>query len=373
MAKYYFIAGEVSGDMHGGKLIEAIRKKDKDAQIRAWGGEKMKKAGARIEKHIDELAIMGFAEVVAKLPEILRNLSVCKQNIKDFKPDAVILIDYAGFNLRIAKYAKEQGIKVYFYIAPKVWAWKKGRIRKLKAYTDKVFVIFPFEKDFFAAHGLEVEYVGNPLVERMQEFQADNTFLTRHRLPGKYIALLPGSRKQEIKKVVPCLLPLAAEMPDETFVIAGMSKSKHFLDDFSYPENVKIIYDNTYDIVYHAHSAIVTSGTATLETAMLNCPQTVVYKAGKLSFWIARKVVDRTFLKHISLVNIIAGKEVVKELIQDDCLTENLLKELQNIHFNDESRIHILEEYKILRTKLGEMISSAEVASYITTHLLPEV
>ncbi len=371
MAKYFFIAGEVSGDLHGAKLIKALRQKDRNAEISAWGGDRMKEAGAKIEKHISELAIMGFGEVVAKLPEILRNFSTCKQNIKDFNPDAVILIDYAGFNLRIAKYAKKQGIKVFFYIAPKVWAWRKSRIRKLKAYVDKLFVIFPFEKDFFAAHGLKVEYVGNPLIERMNEFRPDDTFMSKLRLPPKYIALLPGSRKQEIDKIMPCLLALAQNTPDENFVIAGLEKAKPFLEHFSYPPNIKIIYDNTYNIIYHAHSAVVTSGTATLETALLACPQVVVYKTSKLTYRIANMLVDKTYLKHISLVNIIAGTEVVKELIQEECNTGNLSRELQNIHYKEDIRENILKEYKLLRGKMGNNNTSGKIASYITEHLLP--
>jgi lipid-A-disaccharide synthase len=371
MAKYYFIAGEASGDLHAAAVIHEIRKRDTKAEIRAWGGDQMKRAGAHIDKHISKLAFMGFLEVLANLPAIVRNFSLCKKNIIDFQPDAIVLVDYAGFNLRMARFAKKHEIRVYYYIAPKVWAWRKSRIRQLKAYVDRLFVIFPFEKSFFAKHNMQVEYVGNPLVERISKFEKEDDFLAKHHLPDDFVALLPGSRQQELKKIFPVMLSVAKQMPHRFFVVAALQKSKSFFDSIHLPDNVKLLYDTTYGVLSYAHSAVVTSGTATLETAMFDVPQVVVYKGGAISFWIANKVVDRTFLKHISLVNIIAQKEVVKELIQNDFTIGNTIKELRNIFAGKRKRTQILADYSYLVDLLGNEKSSARIVEAILKDFAP--
>ena len=370
MAKYYIIAGEASGDLHAAKVVEQLKEQDSQAEIRAWGGDEMQKAGAKLEKHIEDLAFMGFIEVLANLPQILRNFSTCKQNIVDFEPDAMILVDYAGFNLKMAKFAKKRGIKVYFYISPKVWAWKKGRIKKLKAYTDRLFVIFPFEKDFFAKHNMEVDYVGNPLVERISAFRKDEGFLKKNELSDNFIALLPGSRKQEITRVLPNMLALAKQMSEQQFVIAASQNSKEIFEGFELSPNVSIVYQATYDLLSYAKAAIVTSGTATLETALFNVPQVVVYQASAISYWIASKVIDRSYLKHISLVNIIAQGEVVKELIQYDFSVQKLGAELGLLINNEQYRQNIIRQYKQLFSLLGDLKSSNEVVKLIRKDLL---
>ncbi len=369
MAKYYIIAGEASGDLHAAKLVEQLKEQDSQAEIRAWGGDEMQKAGAKLEKHIEDLAFMGFLEVLANLPQILRNFADCKKNIVDFKPDALILVDYAGFNLKIAKFAKKKGIKVYFYISPKVWAWKKGRIKKLKAYTDRLFVIFPFEKDFFAKYNMKVDYVGNPLVERISSFHKDEDFLKKNELSDNFIALLPGSRKQEITKILPNMLALARQMRNQQFVIAASQNSKKIFEEFRLPPNVLIIYQATYNLLSYAKAAVVTSGTATLETALFNVPQVVVYNTSVISYWIASKVVDRSYLKHISLVNIIAQREVVKELIQRDFSIQKLGIELELLFNSEEYRQSIIQQYKDLSRLLGDLKSSEEIVKLIRKDL----
>ena len=372
MAKYYIIAGEASGDLHAAKVVEQLKEQDSQTEIRAWGGDEMQKAGAKLEKHIEDLAFMGFIEVVANLPQILKNFSACKKNIVDFEPDALILVDYAGFNLKIAKFAKKRGIKVYFYISPKVWAWKKGRIKKLKAYTNRLFVIFPFEKDFFAKYNMEVDYVGNPLVERISAFHKDEDFLKKNELPDNFIALLPGSRKQEITKILPNMLGLAKQMREQQFVIAASQNSKKIFEEFQLTPNVLIVYKATYDLLSYAKAAIVTSGTATLETALLNVPQVVVYQASAISYWIASKVIDRSYLKHISLVNIIAQREVVKELIQGDYTIENLYKELNLLINNKFYTQKISQQYQTLSRLLSAKKSSEEMVRKIIQDLSVE-
>jgi lipid-A-disaccharide synthase len=290
-------------------------------------------------------------------------------NIIDFEPDALILVDYAGFNLKIARFAKKKGVKVYFYISPKVWAWKKGRIKKLKADIDRLFVIFPFEKEFFLKNNLEVDYVGNPLVERISAFHKDEDFLKKNKLSDSFIALMPGSRKQEINKILPTMISLASEMTARHFVIAASQNSKAIYEKFQLPSNVSIVYQATYDLLSYAKAAIVTSGTATLETALFNVPQVVVYNTSTISYWIASKVVDRSYLKHISLVNIIAQQEVVKELIQKDYTVEGLKKELVLLLDNKYYIKEIIQQYQILSDLLSNRKSSEEVVRIIVEDL----
>src|SRR5579871_6480153 len=330
--RYYIIAGEASGDLHGSNLIKEIKKLDADATIRCWGGDMMQQAGAELVKHYRDLAFMGFIEVVKNLPTIFQNLKFCKEDILQFKPDALILIDYPGFNLRIAKWAKQNGLKIIYYISPQVWAWKENRVKMIRECVDKMLVILPFEKDFYKKWNYEVEYVGHPLVEVIDNYHASQPIAA-----GKpIIALLPGSRKQEILKKLPIMLEVSRSFPDHQFIVA---KAPGQDDDFyelllqPYPA-VSAVTGQTYALLSQAVAACVTSGTATLETALFGVPEVVCYKGNALSYHIARRLVK---VKYISLVNLIMDKEVVKELIQDDLTVENLRRELDGL-LNDPDR-----------------------------------
>lgn len=327
--KYFIIAGERSGDLHGSNLITAIKKADKDAQIQGWGGDYMEAAGANILMNYKDLAFMGFVEVLMNLVKILGFFRICKKQIQDFRPDAIVLIDYAGFNMRIAKWAKPQGYKVFYYISPKVWAWNQNRALKLKQNIDKLFVIFPFEVDFFKKFEYEVEFVGNPLFDAIAAFSPNPDFLSQNNLENKeIIALLPGSRKQEVEQMLELMVATKKQFPDYHFVIAGVSNlSKEFYKKFLSDE-VSLVFDQGYDLLSHAEAAMVTSGTATLETALLGVPQVVCYKTSWLTHKIAKRLIRVPF---ISLVNLIAQKEVVKELLQDDVTPENITKEIKKV------------------------------------------
>ena len=356
--KYYIIAGEASGDLHGSNLIKELKKLDANVSIRCWGGDKMQEAGGELVKHYRDLAFMGFTEVLRNLRTIFRNLKFCKEDISQFKPDALILIDYPGFNLRIAKWAKHQelfkgsGSKVIFYISPQVWAWKANRVKSMKQNIDKMLVILPFEKDYFKTKwNWEVEYVGHPLVEVIDQFKAGNAN------PGlsnrQLVALLPGSRKQEILKKLPVMLEVSKHFPDHQFVVA---QAPAISDDFyklftdRFP-NVSVAKDKTYDLLLQARAALVTSGTATLETALFGVPEVVCYKGSPVSYQIARRVIK---VKYISLVNLIMDKLVVKELIQDQLTVENLQAELNELLHNKD-RIAVLErDYDHLKRLLGK-------------------
>jgi lipid-A-disaccharide synthase len=353
--KYYIIAGEASGDLHGSRLIRAIRKNDPHAMIRAWGGDLMENEGAAIVKHYRDLAFMGFIEVVSNLSTILRNMKWCKKDLIEFNPDVVILIDYPGFNLPIAKFAKSKGLKTAYYISPQVWAWKEGRVNLIKKVVDKMMVILPFEKDFYAKKGYAVEYVGHPLIEIIQDHQRHHEPESLKNKLGlsaekKIIALLPGSRKQEIIKKLPIMLKTTVQFPDMEFVVA---QAPGITDDFmhsytnQYP-NVKLIKGNTYQILSVADAALVTSGTATLETALFGVPEVVCYYGSALTYAIAKRLVKVPF---ISLVNLIMGKMVVKELIQDELTPDNLRIELKKILTPDNHSM-IKKDYLDLWNKL---------------------
>lgn len=347
--KYYIIAGEASGDLHGSHLIKALRQQDPKADIRCWGGDMMQAAGAQVVKHYRDLAFMGFIEVVKNLRTILRNLSFCKKDITAFRPDVIILIDYPGFNLRIAQWAKAQGLKVIYYISPQVWAWKENRVKIIKRCVDKMLVILPFEKDFYKKWNYPVEYVGHPLVEVVNEWQERHPHLQKSNI----IALLPGSRKQEIFKKLPVMLEVSGFFPDYEFVVAmapGMEKS--FYDDLlSGYHNVKTVSGKTYSLLMQATAALVTSGTATLETALFGVPQVVCYKGSTISYEIAKRVIK---IKYISLVNLIMDKPVVKELIQHDLTVQNVTTELQEL-LTDTARIEELKyDYTALKTLLSQ-------------------
>jgi lipid-A-disaccharide synthase len=354
--KYYIIAGEASGDLHGSNLIKEIKKLDSVADVRAWGGDKMQALGITLVKHHKDLAFMGFAEVIKNLPTILKNLNFCKQDILNYTPDALILIDYPGFNLRLVKWAKDNNLKVIFYISPQVWAWKESRVTLIKKYVDKMIVILPFEKEFYKKFDYDVEYVGHPLVKVVEEFKEKNILYSTHNtqhLTHNTIALLPGSRKQEIKRKLPLMLKASKHFPSYNFIVA---KAPGITDEFyntflhSY-KNVIAVADKTYSILVNAKAALVTSGTATLETALFEVPEIVCYKAGELSYQIARRLIK---LKFISLVNLIMNKEVVKELIQNDLTVENIKHELQDLLTNEPRQQQIKNDYRDLKKLLSK-------------------
>ena len=366
--KYYIIAGEASGDLHGSNLIREMRKLDQSAEIRCWGGDLMQGAGGSLVKHYKDLAFMGFVEVIKNLPTILKNLKFCKQDILTFKPDLLILIDYPGFNLRIAKWAKKQGIRIVFYISPQVWAWKEGRVKSIKTSVDKMIVILPFEKAFYDRWNYKVEYVGHPLVEVIDRYLAESD---RRPLSEKpVIALLPGSRKQEILKKLPLMLELSKAFPEYQFVVAqapGMDES--FYHDLLAPyNNVSSVRNETYHLLNQSSAALVTSGTATLETALFGVPEVVCYKGNPISYLIARKLIR---VKYISLVNLIMDREVVKELIQDKLTVENLTKELQLLLYDQQKRKQLDEDYKALKRLLSEGGNASMKAAKIIIEMLP--
>ena len=364
--KYYIIAGEASGDLHASNLMKSIRQKDANAEFRFWGGDLMEKQGGELVKHYRDLAFMGFLEVVMNLRTILGNLSYCKKDIVSWKPDVLVLVDYPGFNLRIAEFAHQKGMKVVYYISPQVWAWKRGRVKKIKKVVDKMLVILPFEKEFYSGYGLDVDFVGHPLLDALQQEKhlSKEDFLKENNLPTKpIIALLPGSRKQEVTKMLKVMLQLVPVFKGYEFIIAGVpSLGKDFYQPFLNNKSVKVIFNQTHDILYHADAALVTSGTATLETALIGTPEVVCYKGSQLSYEIAKRVIK---VKYISLVNLIMDKLVVKELIQNDFTAENLKDEL-NLLLNDQLyRKQQIADYDDLREKLGKSGASEKAAGII--------
>ena len=349
--KYYIIAGEASGDLHGSNLIKEIKKLDVNADFRAWGGDKMEALGLILVKHHKDLAFMGFVEVVRNLPTIIKNLKFCKEDILKYAPDALILIDYPGFNLRLVKWAKEKGLKVIFYISPQVWAWKESRVSLIKNYVDKMIVILPFEKEFYKKFDIDVEYAGHPLVKVVEDYIAGAE--SNNPDERNIIALLPGSRKQEIKRKLPLMLETSKHFPGYTFIIAkapGITDEYYntFLSPFT---NVTAVSGQTYSILIQSKAALVTSGTATLETALFEVPEVVCYKAGELSYQIAKRLIK---LKFISLVNLIMNKEVVKELIQNDLTVKNLTQELQQLLTDETRQQQIKKDYRDLKHLLSQ-------------------
>lgn len=355
--KYYIIAGEASGDLHGSNLVKELHKIDGQANIRCWGGEKMENAGATLVKHYRDLAFMGFAEVVKNLPTILRNLKDCKKDIAAFKPDALILIDYPGFNLRIAKWAREQGLNVIYYISPQVWAWKENRVKAIKRDVDKMLVILPFEKAFYKKWDFEVEYVGHPLVEVIDHFKSQHATVDSEpegiSKDKPIIALLPGSRQQEISVKLPIMLEVAREFPQYRFIVAkapGLPVT--FYDNLMKPySNVEAVENKTYDILNRASAALVTSGTATLETALFEVPEVICYKGSNISYQIAKRLIR---IKFIGLVNLIMDKEVVKELIQNNLTSQNIAAELTLLLEDREKQQQLKADYRALKELLGK-------------------
>lgn len=368
--KYYLIAGEASGDLHGANLIKELKNQDPEAVFKYWGGDLMEKAGGMLVKHYQDLAFMGFIEVLFNLRSIMKNIAFCKKDILDFNPDVIIFLDYPGFNMRIAKWAKKVGYKTHYYISPQIWAWKEGRIKKIKRDVDAMYVILPFEKGYYEKkHHFPVHFVGHPLIDAINNrVQVDpDVFRNENGLDQRpIIAILPGSRKQEINKMLKVMLSVVDDFPDYQFVIAGAPS--HGLDlyqPFITQSNVSLLLNKTYDLLSLSNAALVTSGTATLETALFKVPQVVCYKGNRISYEIAKRVIN---LKYISLVNLILDREVVTELIQNKFNTEQLKKELT--HILDEYRRSVLFlDYYDLEKKLGGRGASKKTADLIVSSL----
>ncbi len=365
--KYYLVAGEASGDLHGANLMKALKTEDSEAVFRYFGGDKMQAEGGELVKHYADMAFMGFTEVLLNLRTIFRNLKACKEDILKWKPDVLILIDFPGFNLKIAEFAKANGIKVCYYISPKVWAWNQKRVLKIKRIVDHMFCILPFEVDFYKEWGKKVDYVGNPLLDEIAQFIPDVNFHENHQLGDeKIIAFLPGSRKQEIERLLPVMLSITEEYPEYTYAIAAAPTfSEAYYHQFTGDKKVKLLFNNTYNLLHHAHAAIVASGTATLETALFKVPQVVVYKGGAISIAIARMLVK---IKFISLVNLIVNKKIVTELIQEDCNTQKVSKELEII-LGGVGRSVMLKHYDELQLLMGKPGASAKTAKLIVEKL----
>ncbi|MBX2932147.1 MAG: lipid-A-disaccharide synthase [Chitinophagaceae bacterium] len=367
--KYYIIAGEASGDLHGSNLIKQLHHADNHAIIHCWGGDLMQQAGATLIKHYKELAFMGFAEVVKNLPTIFKNISFCKQDILAFKPDVLVLIDYPGFNLRIAEWAKKQGFKIVYYISPQVWAWKASRVKKMKQCIDKMLCILPFEKDYYQTKwNWQVDYVGHPLLEAIDNFKSTHT--NNAALSNKKIvALLPGSRKQEIIKKLPIMLQVAKHFSAYQFIVAkAPGQDDEFYEQFLQGyNNVSFVRNDTYNLLMQSTAALVTSGTATLETALFEVPEVVCYKGSNISYQIAKRLIK---IKYISLVNLIMDKLVVKELIQHELTEENLVKELNELLFNNTRQQTLQQDYTNLQTILGAGDKASEQATKMIVDLI---
>ena len=367
--KYYIVAGEASGDLHASYLMRALRQRDPQAEFRCWGGDRMEAEGGEIIKHYKDLAFMGFVEVALHLRTVLNNINLCKIDILLYEPDALVLVDYPGFNLRIAEFAKEKNIKVFYYISPQVWAWKKNRVYKIRANVDKMLTILPFEKDFYAKYDYPVEYVGHPLVEEIDDRVKNDvrieTFRQRYGLGEKQIvALLPGSRKQEISKMLPVMAAAAEVFPGFQFVVSAVpSLPIDFYHKLLKNKDLPIVVDETYPLLLNSRAALVTSGTATLETALLKVPEVVCYKGNFFSYLIARFLIKG--IKYISLVNLIADDLIVKELIQNELNKKNVANELSKLLNDGDERDKMIREYADLREKLGGHGASDKAAEVI--------
>ena len=363
--KYYIISGEASGDLHGSKLIAALKKIDQNSEFRAWGGDLMEKEGAFIIKHYKYLAFMGIWEVILRMPKILKNIAFCKNDILKFNPDIIIYIDFPDFNLRIAKWAKQNGFKNHYYISPSVWAWRESRVKQIKKNVESLYVVLPFEKEFFEKkHKFSVNYVGHPLLDHFSNFRKNKKFFKTHSLKTKkpIVALLPGSRLQEIKKSLPLFIRLESHFKEYQFIIAcapniNLKLYSRYIENSS----IKLLSGHTYDLLYYSSAAIVTSGTATLETAFFNTPQLVCYKTDKITYWLGKKFVK---IKYISLVNLILNKPAIIELIQDDFNLNNLIKCFNKLFEKNELK-KINKNYELLKLKLGEKGASKKTAQLI--------
>lgn len=370
--KYYIIAGEASGDLHGSNLIRNLRKEDPQADIRAWGGDLMQQAGADVVKHYKELAFMGFIEVVMNLRTIVKNMNFCKKDISDFRPDVLILIDYPGFNLRIAEFAHQQHLKVFYYISPQIWAWKQSRIHQIKRVVDRMFVILPFEKEFYAKFEMDVSFPGHPLIDAIQDFEKvktgnESVIAT----PRKRIALIPGSRQQEISTMLPEMIQVMKHFPGYTGIVAvAPSISLDFYRRILGDAQIELHLEGTYSLLMTVDAALVTSGTATLETALFNVPEIVCYKGSRISYWLAKRLIK---VKYISLVNLILDRIAVPEMIQHEMRADLVAKKLQEILNDSPFKVKMLEDYKELKTVLGGGGASARTAHEMVARLRNEL
>jgi len=366
--KYYIIAGERSGDLHAGNLIAELKKLDPSAQFRGMGGDYSVEEGLSLAAHYDEVAVMGFLEVVLGFRKVLKYLTLIKKDIINFKPDALILVDYGGFNMKIAKFAKANGIVVHYFIPPKVWAWNQKRAYKLKDTVDHIYSILPFEKEFFAGFGMDIHYVGNPLLDEIAKFKPHDFFHQKNDLNYQpIISLLPGSRKQEVNNMLDTMVGVVPKFPNAQFVIAGVKNLDAELYQPALDLGVKIVFDQTYDLLHHSTAAVVTSGTATLETALFRVPQVVVYKTSGISYAIAKHLIK---VPYISLVNLIAENEVVKELIQGDMNVEKVSAELNTILTSTMRKADIFDGYTDIKDKLGDQKASNQTANLIHKSLI---
>lgn len=358
--KYFLIAGEASGDLHGANLIKAIRRNDPEGIFEYWGGDRMKAEADGLLVHYKDVTIMGFVEVLFKLRTVLGNIEKCKQQIAAFKPDVVILIDYPGFNLRIAEFCKQTGIKVCYYIAPKIWAWKEKRGEKLERFVDELWLIFPFEVEYFKKWNVHSTFVGNPLLDEIASFKPDAGFYTNNQLDGRsIIALLPGSRKQEISRMLPVMLQTISHYPDKQFVIAGAPGIDPSFYTPYLNNNVKVIFNQTYQLLHHAQAAIVCSGTATLETALFRVPQVCGYAGNPVSYAIAKLLVK---IKYISLVNLNLNKPAITELIQGDFTPHKIIKELDAVLPGGDKHDQLMKDYDHLHKIMGGEGASGRAA-----------
>ncbi len=371
--RFYIIAGEASGDLHASNLVKQLKQLVPSFHGRGWGGDLMSSEGIHIVKHYRELAFMGFIEVIANLRTILKNIEFCKKDILEFRPDAIILVDYPGFNLRIAEFASKAGLKVIYYISPQVWAWKQSRVHQIKRNVDQMLVILPFEKSFYEKFDYPVHFVGHPLLDAIEnrKHSGIDDWKQHHGLTGQpVIALLPGSRQQEIRAMLPVMLSVVADFPGYHFVVgAAPSVPVSLYEQLTQGYSVTVIHGETYELLEHSDAALVTSGTATLETALFNVPEVVCYKGSLISYHIARKLIK---IKYISLVNLIMDREVVTELIQDDMNPVRLKVELSAITKNIKKRNQMLSDYKLLQQKLGGGGASKRAAEIIVQELKSE-
>lgn len=363
--RYYLIAGEASGDLHGSNLLKGLKEVDAGSRFRFWGGQKMQEQGGELVKHYREHNIMGFWEVLANLGKIRRNFRICKRDLLQYNPDVLILIDYPGFNLRMARFASKHGIRVFYYISPKIWAWKESRIKMIKAYVDEMFIIFPFERDFYSKHGFPAIYEGNPLIDavdgQLREKSSFDAFVDRNGLDHKpIVAIMPGSRKQEIDRNLNLMIRVIQNFPDHQFVIAGApSMERSYYESYLTIPRLSYVHDQTYQLLSHSKAALITSGTATLEAALFNVPQVVCYKANALSYHIARFFVK---VPYISLVNLNMQREVVKELIQKDMTEQSLYREISRLLYDGDYVNKMKEDYDDLRSRLGGSGASRRIA-----------
>lgn len=371
--KYYIIAGEASGDLHASNLMKELKVLDSTADFRCWGGDLMKMQGAQLVKHYRDLAFMGFTEVLMNIRTILKNIELCKKDVMNYQPDVLILVDYPGFNLRIAEFAKANHLRVFYYISPQVWAWKQSRVFKIKKVVDRMFVILPFEKEFYKEFDYDVDFVGHPLLDAVASYEKGTEKKAVEAI-RPVIALLPGSRKQEIETMLPLMLSMQKHFKAYQFVIAGAPSQQESIYQYHIQEaakrspdikEIKVVYNQTYQLLKQSHAALVTSGTATLETALFNVPEVVCYKGGAISFAIARQLVK---VKFISLVNLIMDREIVKELIQNELNEINLKEELDKL-LTSSSRKRMLSDYEELKIRLGGAGASAKTAQLMISYL----